>query len=103
MRVSKSAPARCARIQQRSIEHIGIKPIRRAHVIAFLDWIGQSHPQVRSLRQLSKEEFMDLAVSFEKSKGVIISESHDLYRKWERTQCAFAESRSNNEALNRLS
>jgi hypothetical protein len=59
-----------------------VKFIRRAGVIAFLDWIRRNHPGVRSLRSLSKDEFLNLATAFERSKSLLINKSHDVYRKW---------------------
>lgn len=79
-----------------------MNPIRRAGVIAFLDWVRRNHPNVRALRSLSKDEFLDLATAFERSKGLLIDKSHDVYRKWESTHWTFAHSRSDDEALNSL-
>ena len=77
--------------------------IRRAGVIAFLDWVRRNHPEVRSLRSLSKREFLDLATEFEHSKGLLIDPSHEVYWKWESTQWTFAHSQSDDEALKSLS
>ena len=79
-----------------------MNPIGQVGVIAFLDWIRRWHPEVRSLRSLSKGEFLRLATSYEGSKGVPIGPSHQLYRKWETTHWVFKDSESDDEALTRL-
>ena len=79
-----------------------MNPIRHAGVVAFLDWIRRSHPEVTSIKSISEPEFLALATAFEASKGVIIGESHDVYRKWRSTHWIFKESPSDGEALQRL-
>lgn len=79
-----------------------MNPIRRAGVVAFLDWLSQNHPEITSLRSLPREVFLRLATSYEKSKGLGIDPSHEVYRKWESTHWHFTHHRSDEEALNRL-
>ena len=77
-------------------------PIRKAGVIAFIDWLGRAHPEVGALRDTPKHQFLQLATEYEASKGVQIDEGHKLYKKWESTHGVFTESPSNEEALARL-
>jgi hypothetical protein len=77
-------------------------PIRRAGVVAFLDWLSRTQPQVRRLSDLSKEEFMHLATHFEASKGLRIDEEHDVYRKWSSTHMWFDHGKSNEDAVKSL-
>lgn len=79
-----------------------MNPIRYAGVVAFLDWVHRSHPEVKSLRSLSEEDFLALATDFEKSKGLMIDERHQVYMKWRSTQWVFSNSSSDNDALQRL-
>jgi hypothetical protein len=76
--------------------------IRYAGVIAFLDWVRRFHPDVRSLNSLSEEHFLKLATEFEKSKGLMIDESHQVYMKWRTTHWVFSDSASDEAALQRL-
>ena len=77
-------------------------PIRRAGVVAFLDWLNRNHPEITSLRSLDRDAFLRLATSYEQSKGLRISPSHAVYRKWESTHWYFMDCRSDEEALSRL-
>jgi len=79
-----------------------MSPIRHAGVIAFLDWIRRTHPGVRSLKSLSKDEFMSLATAFEDSKGLVINKSHRVYEKWAVTQGFFRDGASDTDALESL-
>lgn len=79
-----------------------MNPIRRAGVVAFLEWIRRNHPSVTSLRSLTKEDFLDLATNYEASKGMLIDSHHVVHRKWESTQWMFSQAASDQEALNRL-
>lgn len=77
--------------------------IRRAGVIAFIDWISREHSSVPSIKSLSKERFMSLAVEYEASKGLRIDKGHDVYRKWESTQWIFSINSNDSDALGQLS
>ena len=77
-------------------------PIRKAGVIAFIDWLSRVHPEVGALRDTTKHQFLQLATEYEASKGLQIDEKHKLYQKWESTHGVFTESQSNEEALGRL-
>jgi hypothetical protein len=77
-------------------------PIRRAGVIAFLDWVHRNRPEVKSLRSLSESEFLKLATAFERSKGLEIDENHQVYWKWQSTHWVFKDSLSDDAALQRL-
>jgi hypothetical protein len=79
-----------------------MNPIRRASVVAFLDWVQRNHPEIRSLRTLSKQTFLALATAFEREKGLVIDEDHEVFRKWESTQWVFGDSPSDKEAIDRL-
>jgi hypothetical protein len=79
-----------------------VYPIRKAGVIAFIDWLSRTHPEVMSLRDTPKRQFLNLVVEFEASKGLRIDEQHQVYRKWESTHWEFTESSSDEEALLRL-
>ena len=76
--------------------------IRYAGVVAFLDWVRRNYPLITSLKSLSKSEFLDLATAFERSKGLEIDESHQVYQKWATTHWVFTDSPSDNDALRRL-
>ena len=77
-------------------------PIRRAGVVAFLDWLRRNHPQVQQLAGLSEDEFMSLATEFEASKGLTIDPSHEVYRKWSSTQMCFEGEQSDQAAIQLL-
>lgn len=79
-----------------------MNPIRRAGVVAFLDWLRRNRPQVRCLSDLSKDEFMSLATEFEASKGLCIDSAHQVYWKWSSTHMWFNHSQSNDEAIQSL-
>ena len=74
-------------------------PIRRAGVVAFMDWIRRTQKNVRSLHELDEGEFMRLATEFESSKGLSIDPRHDLYQKWRSTHYMLSHARSDGEAL----
>ncbi|XOZ32854.1 hypothetical protein ACMDCT_11605 [Halomonadaceae bacterium KBTZ08] len=79
-----------------------MNPIRRAGVIAFIDWLDRTHPEVRSLRDLSEDEFLSLATEYEGFKGLQIDKGHDVYRKWESTYYVFRRALSDGAALQEL-
>lgn len=80
-----------------------MQSIRRAGVLAFLDWLSRTHPEVRSLRELDERQFLILATDFESSKGLVIGPGHEVYRKWESTyRFAVSGSSSDSELLHRL-
>lgn len=79
-----------------------MNPIRRAGVVAFLDWVRRNRPQVRRLSGLSQEEFMNLATEFEASKGLHIDSSHEVYWKWESTHMWFDRGQSDVDAIQSL-
>lgn len=76
-----------------------MNPIRYAGVVAFLDWLRRCHSEVTSLKSLSEKEFLALATDFEKSKGLMIDESHEVYMKWRSTHWLFSKSASDSDAL----
>lgn len=73
--------------------------VRRAGVVAFLDWIRRNHPGVRSLRQMPREEFMALAMEYESSKR---GSAPNASQQWEGTYWIFEHSESDQQALNSL-
>lgn len=77
-------------------------PIRYAGVVAFIDWISRVHPEVGSLRETPKKDFLALAVEYEASKGHRIEQEHQEYQKWVSTHLVFTVSASDEEALQRL-
>ena len=77
-------------------------PIRRAGVVAFLDWVRINRPNVRQLSGLSQEEFMHLATEFEASKGLRIDSSHQVYWKWSSTHMWFDRGQSDGDAIQAL-
>lgn len=77
-------------------------PIRRAGVVAFLDWVRRNRPEVQGLSGLSTEEFMRLATDFETSKGLQIDPSHQVYWKWSSTQMWFNRGQSDEDAIRSL-
>lgn len=79
-----------------------MNPIRRAGVLAFIDWLNRRHPEVRSLKELSEDEFLRLATQFEASKGLEIDSRHEVYRKWSSTYDMVRTSADDAEALSRL-
>jgi beta-lactamase class D len=79
-----------------------VNPIRSAGVVSFLEWLSETHREVRSLRSLSPNEFLDLAKAYEKSNDRVIDQNHKLYKKWKETQEVFAECSSDDEAVERL-
>ncbi len=79
-----------------------MNPIRYAGVIAFIDWISRNHPEIRSLKDTTKEEFLRLATLFEASKGLMIDPSHQVYMKWRATHRYFSRANSDQEALDEL-
>lgn len=79
-----------------------MNPIRRAGVVAFLDWVSKNRPQVRRLSGLSKEEFMRLATDFEASKKLQIDSSHEVYWKWSSTHMWFEREQSDAAAIDSL-
>jgi hypothetical protein len=79
-----------------------VNPIRYAGVIAFIDWISRRHPELKSLRDTPKAQFLALATEYEATKGLMIHEEHQVYRKWASTHWVFTDSASDEEALQRL-
>jgi hypothetical protein len=79
-----------------------MNPIRYAGVIAFIDWISRTYPEIRSLRDTTEDQFLTLAMEYEARKGLIIDEKHKLYMKWRTTYYFFSNSRSDHEALQKL-
>lgn len=77
-------------------------PIRRAGVVAFLDWLRRNRPQVQRLSGLSQDEFMSLATEFEASKGLRIDSSHQVYWKWSSTYMWFDRGQSDEAAIQSL-
>ena len=77
-------------------------PIRKAGVIAFIDWLSRVHPEVGALRDTPKHQFLQLATEYEGSKGLQLNDQHPVYRKWEATHGVFTESESDSAALERL-
>lgn len=77
-------------------------PIRYAGVVAFLDWVSRVHPRVQNLRELHEDEFLRLAVEYERSKGLTLSPDHQVYQKWRTTHWIFTDSATQSEALKRL-
>lgn len=80
-----------------------MNPVRAATVIDFMEWVRRYKSYVRALCNLEKNEFMELVVEYETSKGVrtISDPRSDLYRKWESAQWMFKNSNSDAEALQR--
>lgn len=74
-------------------------PIRRAGVVAFMDWIRRTHKGVRSLHSLDEDDFMVLATEFENSKGLPIGPRHQVYEKWKATHYMLSHASSDSEAL----
>jgi hypothetical protein len=79
-----------------------VNPIRRAGVIAFIDWLSHSHPEITSLCDMDKDEFLSLATEYEASKGLMIDRSNVVYGKWASTYRVFSRALSDNEALQSL-
>lgn len=79
-----------------------MNPIRYAGVVAFIDWISRTHPEVRSIKSLSEDEFLILATEFEASKGLMIDRNHQVYMKWRSTHWMFSHSANDQDALQRL-
>lgn len=79
-----------------------MNPIRYAGVVAFIDWISRTHPEVRSIKSLSEDEFLILATEFEASKGLMIDRNHQVYMKWRSTHWRFSHSANDQDALQRL-
>lgn len=79
-----------------------MNPIRRAGVVAFLDWVGRNHREVEGLSGLPKEKFMELATEFEASKGLHINSSDQVYGKWSSTHMWFKNKGSDRDAINSL-
>jgi hypothetical protein len=79
-----------------------MNPIRYAGVIAFIDWISRTHPEIRSLQNTTEDEFLMLATEYEAQKGLLINESHQVYMKWRATYWFFSNSPSDDKALQRL-
>jgi len=77
-------------------------PVGYAGVGAFLDWLRRMRPEVRSLKSLSKEEFMNLATAYEKSKGHNIKKSDRAYLSWDSTKYVIDMHPSDDEALQDL-
>ena len=77
-------------------------PIRYAGVIAFIDWLSRTHPEVISLRDTTEDQFLMLATEYEAEKGLIIHKNHQVYMKWRSTHHCFANSRSDRQALQEL-
>jgi hypothetical protein len=74
--------------------------IRYAGVIAFIDWISRTHPEIRSLRDTTEDEFLILATKYEAQKGLLIDEHHTVFMKWKSTHWVF--SLNDHEALQKL-
>lgn len=81
-----------------------MNPVRAATAIDFMEWIRRHKPDVQSLCQLGKDNFMILVTEYEASKGVrtISDPRSDIYRKWESSQWIFERSDSDAQALQRL-
>jgi len=79
-----------------------MNPIRYAGVVAFIDWISRTHPEIRSVKSLSEYEFLMLATEFEASKGLMIDKNHQVYMKWSSTHWVFSHSANDQDALQRL-
>jgi hypothetical protein len=79
-----------------------MNPIRYAGVIAFIDWISRTHPEIESLRNTTEDHFLALATEYEAGKGLIIDENHIVYMKWRSTHQCFNRSNSDQEALQKL-
>lgn len=79
-----------------------MNPIRHVGVVAFIDWISRTHPEIRSLRDTPEDQFLTLATEFEASRGLRIDERHQVYYKWKSTHWVFSDSASDAEALQRL-
>ncbi|MDM3846871.1 MAG: hypothetical protein PT116_18000 [Aphanizomenon gracile PMC638.10] len=76
--------------------------IRYAGVVAFIDWISRTYPEIRSLRDTTEDQFLKLTVEYEAKKGLIIDENHAVYMKWRSTHWVFSDSSSDHEALQKL-
>ena len=79
-----------------------MNPIRRAGVVAFIDWVSRKYPEIGALRDVSEAEFMELAVAYEGAKGLNINRNHNLYGKWRSTYYVLSHCESQEEALQRL-
>lgn len=79
-----------------------MNPIRYAGVMAFINWISRTHPEIRSLRSTTQDQFLALATEYEASKGLRIDEKHEVYHKWRSTHWTFTNSASDQEALQAL-
>jgi hypothetical protein len=79
-----------------------MNPIRYSGVIAFIDWISRRHPEIRSLKDTTEEEFLGLATEYEASKGMMIDPNHQVYMKWRSTHWCFSRADSDQEALEKL-
>ncbi len=79
-----------------------MNPIRYAGVIAFVDWVSRTHPEVRSLHDMPEDQFLALTTEFEASKGLILDQNHQLYGKWRSTHYVFSVSASDHAALQSL-
>ena len=49
-----------------------MNPIRYSGVLAFIHWICENHPEIRSLKDTSEACSLNLVTEFEASKGLLI-------------------------------
>jgi hypothetical protein len=77
---------------------IPMDPVSHVGVIAFLNWISRNHPDIRSLKSLSKEDFLQLATDYEKTRGYDVEiDGQQRLLAWDVTKRYWIDERPNDE------